>query len=1084
QWLKSEVEKAYHDALTGIYNRRYFDENINRIVKSLARSSAGLSLMMIDIDHFKLYNDTYGHAAGDECLRIVAEIITQSISRSDDFVARYGGEEFVVVLPNTDADGAELLAEKMLDNIRRRHLPHHQNKASDRVTISIGVTSGEVEPAHNGDLYVRRADKLLYMSKQNGRNRYTFAPLKEGTRFLTPDKDNSLIESAKRALDVAERRSVLVGALNDAIGILCRHREDSFDEVLSNGLRPMAEVMRIHRIIVLRKVIADGEERLKQLYRWDKVEDGLTTRSFTYLPKIPSTEGLINTVLRNECVNRRLSDMPEAERAFHKPFGVKSLLAVPVFTHGEIWGAVVYQDHENERLFDEDCMDLYRSSALLFANAIIRADMTRNAQEAFDELKNQNLRLNLLLEGMDVALWDMIIPQDRNPFAGDNEFWWSDEFRRLLGFSDEKDFPNKHSSWSSRIHPEDKERVLAAVSAHMYDASGKTPLDMEYRLMLKNGQYRSFRAFGQTQRSRTGAPLRIAGALEDISERERAREALKRRELLLGAINDMAAILLSHHEYTAFDEVMSRGIKPIVEVIGIDSVSVYQLLVKEAPFKLRQIYLWHEHTVPLEFDVIEVPEVPATQRWHETLLSGGCLNVDVSKTSPVEEAFYNRFGIKAACFTPVFIREEYWGVIAFVDYANYRSFDEDEVKGMRSAAYLCALAIMRREKDQALAEKDELNRIMFNNAPVGLTVFDENFRCLDCNENVLAMYGVTREFYRDFFGSAAHSPECQPDGSPSREKALAVIRRVFNGETMRIEWLHLTPGGEHLPVELTMIRARQGDKYVGLGYIYDMREQHRLKAEIAAALVKEREAGRAKTDFLSRMSHEMRTPMNTIIGMTQIAKMQGLPDNMNKCLDEIETMSGKLLGLIEDVLDISDLEYGIYKTDTPVFSFRKMFQSIYKNALRHTAEKRQLFTYDLDQSLPEMVQGDAKRLSRVIKHILDNAIKFTPEQGKIHFAAQVLREDAGTITLQAEITDNGIGMSEEQQKGIFTLFEQADVSPTRSHGGVGLGLTLAKLTVEMLGGRISVASEPGKGSKFTFTCNLRIPPDLTGRDES
>lgn len=174
--LETEVQKVYNDALTGIYNRRYFDENFERIIKSTSRAESVLSLMMIDIDKFGLYNNVYGHVAGDACLRAVAEAIARSVTRGDDFVARYGGEEFVVVLPNTDEAGARLMADKILKNIAGLNIPHEQSEVADFITVSIGVATVRViaTPHKPKEAYVNLADKMLYESKQNGRNRYTF----------------------------------------------------------------------------------------------------------------------------------------------------------------------------------------------------------------------------------------------------------------------------------------------------------------------------------------------------------------------------------------------------------------------------------------------------------------------------------------------------------------------------------------------------------------------------------------------------------------------------------------------------------------------------------------------------------------------------------------------------------------------------------------------------------------------------------------------------------------------------------------------------------------------------------------------
>ena len=168
------LDKVHYDALTGIYNRYFFDENLKKTVRSLSRSRSALSLMVIDIDFFKKYNDTYGHSKGDDCLKTVARILAQSITRVDDFVVRYGGEEFVAVLPNTEASGARLVAEKLLKNIQKHNIPHKTSDTAACVTISIGITTGTVNHTQNWTDYVKRADEALYMSKQNGRNQYTY----------------------------------------------------------------------------------------------------------------------------------------------------------------------------------------------------------------------------------------------------------------------------------------------------------------------------------------------------------------------------------------------------------------------------------------------------------------------------------------------------------------------------------------------------------------------------------------------------------------------------------------------------------------------------------------------------------------------------------------------------------------------------------------------------------------------------------------------------------------------------------------------------------------------------------------------
>jgi len=167
------------DQLTGIYNRRYMDGHLKKIIKSMARTNSSLSLLIIDIDYFKRYNDTYGHHAGDNCLRTVANALSKCVFRDLDFVARYGGEEFAVVLPNTGKNGAHVIAEKLLEKVRECNMPHKSSHIADCVTISVGGTTSIVKHFHHVQDYIKAADKALYESKKNGRNRYTFENFEE-----------------------------------------------------------------------------------------------------------------------------------------------------------------------------------------------------------------------------------------------------------------------------------------------------------------------------------------------------------------------------------------------------------------------------------------------------------------------------------------------------------------------------------------------------------------------------------------------------------------------------------------------------------------------------------------------------------------------------------------------------------------------------------------------------------------------------------------------------------------------------------------------------------------------------------------
>ena len=295
---------------------------------------------------------------------------------------------------------------------------------------------------------------------------------------------------------------------------------------------------------------------------------------------------------------------------------------------------------------------------------------------------------------------------------------------------------------------------------------------------------------------------------------------------------------------------------------------------------------------------------------------------------------------------------------------------------------------------------------------------------------------------------------------------------------------------KNIPIIFITALSKSGDEEKGLTLgaadyitkhfsptIVKLRVQNQIKIISQVRLIVEKECAEknsnAKIEFLSRMSHEMLTPMNAIMGITHLLKVSTGSKEIREYLDEMEIASRNLLELIHNLLEISGKKDGVFTLADTVFSFNELLQDVL-NGINHNAEKKQQrFTFDIASSIPTRLIGDEGCLAQVIMHLLANAIKFTPEGGEIRLSACVLEEDDERITLQIEVADNGIGISKEQQSGIFDVFAQVDESTTRKHDGAGLGLSMSKRIVEMMDGRIWVESELGKGSKFIFTCKCK-----------
>jgi CheY-like chemotaxis protein len=220
------------------------------------------------------------------------------------------------------------------------------------------------------------------------------------------------------------------------------------------------------------------------------------------------------------------------------------------------------------------------------------------------------------------------------------------------------------------------------------------------------------------------------------------------------------------------------------------------------------------------------------------------------------------------------------------------------------------------------------------------------------------------------------------------------------------------------------------------------------------------------------MSHEMRTPLNAVIGMSAIGRKAENIERKDYCLERINSASKHLLGVINDVLDMSKIEANKLELLQEDFDFSEMIASVVNVINFRALEKQQDLIVNFDDAIPAVLFGDAQRLSQVVTNLLSNAVKFTPEGGSITLSV-TLEEAAGdSVVLCFTVSDTGIGISAEQLARLFNAFEQAEASTSRKYGGTGLGLAISQSIVDLMGGQISVSSVPGEGSTFEFSVRL------------
>ena len=250
------------------------------------------------------------------------------------------------------------------------------------------------------------------------------------------------------------------------------------------------------------------------------------------------------------------------------------------------------------------------------------------------------------------------------------------------------------------------------------------------------------------------------------------------------------------------------------------------------------------------------------------------------------------------------------------------------------------------------------------------------------------------------------------------------------------------------------------------------RELVRINDELSTAKETADQSARVKTEFLANMSHEIRTPMNAIIGMSDLALNEEISrDQRREYLDIIRTSARSLLGIINDILDLSKIEAGKMELEETPFDLGSLLESIFSMFADQLNEKGLEFILDIESGIPERLVGDPLRFQQVLVNLTSNAIKFT-EAGEITLRMSMVEESDTHVVLMVQVADTGIGLETKTRAMLFDAFAQADGSITRKYGGTGLGLTICKRIVEMMGGTIEVASSPGEGSTFTFTCPM------------
>ncbi len=394
---------------------------------------------------------------------------------------------------------------------------------------------------------------------------------------------------------------------------------------------------------------------------------------------------------------------------------------------------------------------------------------------------------------------------------------------------------------------------------------------------------------------------------------------------------------------------------------------------------------------------------------------------------------------------------------------------------VRSIQYMGKEAVLGTIMDVSERKQaEELFETLSTGTPIGVFIIqDSKFQYV--NPQFEEFVGYLRD---ELIGTNPWKLIHQQDREGVKEKS----RQMLKGERrVPYEYRIVSKGGDVSWVMETTTSIQYRGRQAVLGSFMDITERKKTEAELQDAKEAAEAASQAKTEFLANVSHEIRTPLNVIMGMTELTLDTELSGEQEETLRVIQSSSKALLSLINDILDFSRIEVGQMDIQETAFSVRDLVEGVAETMSVRAFEKGLELVCHIEHDVPDSLRGDVTRIRQVLMNLVVNSIKFTDAGDVLIKAEKIKQEDGKTVEVQFGVSDTGIGISDEHREKIFEKFSQVDNSTTRTFGGAGLGLSISKSLVELMGGRIWFESETGKGSTFYISLPLKIDWEREGK---
>ena len=799
--------------------------------------------------------------------------------------------------------------------------------------------------------------------------------------------------------------------------------------------------------------------------RTDRKTVEVTLRQKTVTPA-ELTESLLHTVIRTQesvILDDASAQNPFSADEYIRQKRARSVLGLPLVKQAKLIGVLYLENNLTPHVFTPARLAVLKllasQAAISLENARLYTDLRRS--EAYLAEAQRLSRTG----SFGWSLTGKVI-------------YWSDETYRLVGL-DRTTTPT-FERVLERVHPDDRSFVQQTLERAF---QGGTDVDFEHRFLMPDGAVKYVRVLAQAVRDQSGN-LEYIGAGMDVTEQHQARAILEEaRQAQLWFFECMDRVNRATQGTNDLNQMMSEVLDSVLSMFDCDRAwLVYPCDPEAAWWRAAMERTRPEfpgafalgRELPVDEDVAKVFRAART--------FDGPVRFGPASEHPVPDQIMERFGVQSLMAMAVYPKFDKPYLLGLHQCSYPRVWKAQEERlfqetGRRLADALTTLLMVRNLRDSE-TRLEEAQRI----AHVGYWERDLETDRITWSDQTYRIYGLAPQESNINF--AGFKTRIHSEDRPVVSQAVAEALR--GGPRYDVEYRVVRPGGEvrivHSRGDVTKNQSGQPRRMFGT--VQDITE--RKRAELAES------ANRAKDEFLANVSHEIRTPMNAILGMTELALDTPLTDDQRQCLKTVKSAADNLLGIINDLLDFSKIEAGKLELDPADFSLRTTLGETLRTLATRAHKKGLELVSHVLPDVPDALVGDAGRLRQVLLNLVGNAIKFT-DQGEVVVTVTGMRdngrgmkedEESDTLIphpsslfpLRFEVRDTGIGIPRDKQEKIFRAFEQEDTSTTRKYGGTGLGLSIAARLVALMGGTITVQSEPGRGSTFAFTAKFDSRP--------